>query len=70
VHVFLASFVVGLFMVYLCTPEIRKIYVYPTPDNVNVLLHKDIAGNCFQYHQKEVACPKEDLISHIPVQSG
>jgi hypothetical protein len=51
-------------------PDLRKIYVYPTPDNVDLLQYKDKAGNCFSYREREVSCPTNpNKISKIPVQS-
>jgi hypothetical protein len=43
--------------------------VYPTPENVDTVQYKDAAGNCFEFDQKKVGCPKESgKISQIPVQ--
>jgi len=70
VPIFLVSLVIGLFFVYMTIPDMRNIYVYPTPENVDVLLYKDKADMCFQYREKEVSCPaNESDISRIPVQA-
>lgn len=67
--IFLVSLAIGLFFVYMTIPDMRNIYVYPTPENVDVLQYKDKASQCFRYKEKEVACPeKESEISVIPVQ--
>jgi hypothetical protein len=67
--VFLASFAFGLFAVYMTVSDQRKIYVYPTPENVDILLYKDKSDSCFSFVQEEVKCPKdESKISKIPVQ--
>jgi hypothetical protein len=51
-------------------PDLRKIYVYPTPDNVDLLLYKDKAGNCFSYREHTVSCPTNpNKIAKIPVQA-
>jgi hypothetical protein len=51
-------------------PDTRKIYVYPSPENIDILLYRDKAGQCFKFDQKEVACPtNENEITKIPVQS-
>ena len=47
-------------MVYITMPDNRKIYVYPTPENINVLQYKDKTDTCFAFQQKEVACPKNE----------
>ena len=51
-------------------PDTRKIYVYPNPENIDVLQYKDKTDTCFQFKQNEVACPKNDSeITKTPVQS-
>jgi hypothetical protein len=68
--VFLISFAIGLFFVYVLGPEIKTIYIYPTPENVHKILFKDKADNCFYFNQQEVKCPTDkSLISTIPVQT-
>jgi len=47
-------------MVYITMPDNRKIYVYPTPENINVLQYKDKTDTCFSFQQKEVSCPKNE----------
>ena len=67
--VFLISFAIGIFFVYILGPEIKHIYIYPSPENVDKLLFKDKADNCFYFEEKTVTCPKdESLISSIPIQ--
>lgn len=51
-------------------PDSRKIYVYPTPENVDLLQYKDKAGNCFSYKAVDVGCPKNDSqLAKIPAQA-
>ena len=67
--VFLISFAIGLFFVYILGPEKKKVYIYPSPENVDKILFKDRADNCFFYKSEEVRCPKNpEDISTIPVQ--
>jgi hypothetical protein len=67
--VFLVSFAIGIFFIYILGPEMKKIYIYPSPENVGKVLFKDKADNCFYFDQEEVDCPKNEfLISSIPVQ--
>ena len=66
---FLLSLVVGLFAVYISMPDLRTIYVYPTPENVSILQYKDKTGTCFSFSQEEVTCPTDaNEISKVPVQ--
>ena len=68
--VFLISLAIGLFMVYLYQPPSSIIYVYPTPDNSNVIQYKDKANNCFKFDPIEVMCPNnKDDINTIPMQN-
>jgi len=68
--VFLLSFAVGIFFVYILGPEMKTIYIYPSPENVEKILFKDKADNCFYFNPKEVKCPTNDsLISKIPIQA-
>jgi hypothetical protein len=70
IKIFLISLAIGLFAVYVTMPDMRKIYVYPTPENVDILQYRDKVSNCFHFKQKEVSCPKdESKISKIPAQS-
>ena len=67
--VFLISFAIGLFFIYILGPEMKTIYIYPSPENVNKILFKDKAENCFYFEESEVDCPRDDsLISRIPIQ--
>jgi hypothetical protein len=70
VPVFLISFAVGLFFVYILGPEMKTIFIYPTPENIHRILFKDKAENCFSFQEEIVDCPKdESLISKIPIQT-
>ena len=69
IPIFLISLFIGIFFVYIFGSDKKVIYVYPTPDNINRILYKDKADNCFYFDEKEVECPKdESLISTIPIQ--
>ena len=54
VKIFLASLAFGLFAVYITVPSDKKIYVYPNPENVEVLQYKDKTGTCFSFQQKKL----------------
>ena len=38
---FFIAFCIGIFVVYISTPEPKVIYKYPTPDNVDKNIYKD-----------------------------
>jgi hypothetical protein len=68
--VFLISFAIGLFFTYILGPETKTIYIYPSPENINKILFKDKANNCFAFEEEMVKCPKDaSKISTIPIQA-
>jgi hypothetical protein len=70
VRVFIASLLIGLIAVYIYVPEMRRIYVYPTPENIELLQYKDKTDTCFEYKQTEVGCSTSGIsIFKVPVQT-
>jgi len=70
IPIFFISFAVGLFFVYVLGPDVKTIYIYPSPENVDKVLFKDKADNCFYFQEEIVECPQDSsLISTIPIQS-
>jgi hypothetical protein len=68
--VFMISFAIGLFFIYILGPKTKKIYIYPSPENVDKILFKDKADNCFKFNPVEVECPTdESKITTIPIQA-
>jgi hypothetical protein len=68
--VFIISFAIGLFFIYILGPEMKVVHVYPSPENVDKILFKDKADNCFYFEEQEVECPKDETeISQIPIQA-
>lgn len=70
VPVFIVSFAIGMFFVYIYMPDTRKILVYPTHDNAHLLQYRDKTGTCFSIQEQETNCPKDtSQISKVPAQS-
>ena len=68
--VFLISLILGFIAVYYTMPDTRIIYVYPTPENAELLQYKDKASNCYSLVQTEVKCPTNPSeISKTPMQN-
>lgn len=68
--VFLISFAIGIFFVYILGAEKKIVYIYPSPETVDKVLFKDKSDNCFSFQEEEVECPKENsLLSSIPIQT-
>ena len=64
------SFLVGLAVMHLFMPDDRKIIVYPTHENAEILQYRDKANNCFSIREESVICPKNPgEISQIPVKA-
>jgi len=70
IPVFIISLILGMIAVYYTVPDTRMVYLYPTPENVDMLQYKDKTDTCFAFQQKQVACPKNPQeIAKIPIQS-
>ena len=67
IPVFMISLAIGLFFVYIYQVEKRVIYVYPRPDNIDLIQYKDATGACFKAKQEKVKCSKSAV--NIPAQN-
>ena len=56
IPIFIISLAIGLFFVYVYQADKRVIYVYPKPDNVDLIQYKDQAGTCFNVKQESAKC--------------
>ena len=67
--IFFISFAVGLLFIYLIGPEIKTIYIYPSPQNYLKTQYKDISDQCFKFNPVETKCPINPFsIKSIPIQ--
>jgi len=69
IHVvlFIISFVVGCFFVYISPTEHKTVLVYPTPTNIKKIQYKDSTNECFNFTAKIVSCKGKDA-KEIPIQ--
>lgn len=58
--VFLISFAVGLFFVYITRPTPIPIIQYPTLENAGSIVYKDDADVCYKYKALKVQCPPDN----------
>lgn len=69
IPVFLSSFIIGLFCVYMIGAETKTVYKYPSPTNYKDLLYKDNSDQCFQFKPTPINCPINPLsIKTVPIQ--
>jgi hypothetical protein len=70
IPVFIASFAIGLFFVYVLGPDIKTVYMYPTPSNYLKTQYKDKNSQCFEFKPVETECPVNPFdIKTVPVQA-
>lgn len=67
IPVFIISLAIGIFFVYIYGSDIKPIYIYPTPENKDMIQYKDYAENCFTYEPIEVKCGNNFNV--IPIQN-
>jgi hypothetical protein len=71
IPIFIVSLAIGILFVYLTNPDKRKIFVYPSPDNVNNIQYKDSTGACFEFKETKIKCPENEKdISKVPAQTA
>lgn len=56
---FMVSFLVGLLYAFIAEPDVKSVYIYPTPDNYMKSLFQDHANQCFRMTPSEVPCSLE-----------
>ena len=67
-YVFIISFVISIFIVYLMHPEPTIIYKHPNPENTGKFTYQDDNKTCYKYESTEVKCPSDpNLIIEHPL---
>ena len=58
-----------ILFIYITGPEIKTVYVYPSPQNYLNTQYKDNVNQCFQYKPVETNCPINPFsIKTVPIQ--
>ena len=66
--VFIVSFIIAIFIVYMLHPEPIKVYKFPNPENTGKYTYQDDNQSCYKYEATEVKCPSDpDLILEHPL---
>lgn len=52
--IFIISFGVGLFIMYISTPKPKIIFKTPNMSNVNSQIYQDDKGSCYKYGVQEI----------------
>jgi hypothetical protein len=67
--IFLISFSLGLFFVYILGPDTKTIYMYPNLQNYMNIQYKDSVDQCFEFEPIETTCPINPFsIKTVPIQ--
>lgn len=70
IPVFLSSFILGLFFIYMMGEDRKIIYKYPSPQNYKNILFKDKSDQCFQFKPIKTNCPINPFsIKVVPIQN-
>jgi hypothetical protein len=64
--IFVVSLALGILCSYLWGDDLKIIYVYPTPENVNDIQYRDNSGSCYAYEAKSVKCPTDTSLITEP----
>ena len=67
-YVFILSFCIGIFIVYLSEPTKKIIIQHPRPNDEKTI-YRDDSDNCYKYKTIEVTCPTDkSLILDHPLE--
>jgi len=66
--IFITSFSLGLFLVYVVSNKPDVLYQYPNPNNQDTV-YEDDAHNCYKYKSSQTTCPSDkSKIKKVPLQ--
>lgn len=65
--IFLLSFAIGIFIVYISKPTRKVVIKYPTPHTSMKDQYKDESGNCYTYRAVEAECTGKEQT--LPIQN-
>jgi hypothetical protein len=57
INVFIYSLAFGVLLLYLMGDDVKKVYIYPTPDTYKDIIIKDPIEQCYQYKPTTTHCP-------------
>ena len=57
INVFIYSLAFGVLLLYLMGDDVKKVYIYPTPDTYKDIIIKDPLEQCYQYNPTPTQCP-------------
>jgi len=67
--IFLTSFAIGLFFIYILGPDKKTVFIYPSPQNYTNTLYRDKANQCFMFKPIETTCPfNPNSVKTVPIQ--
>lgn len=64
-RVFIASLAIGLLFVYIVKPNMKTIYVFPNPENIDKIQYVDHTNTCFNFDKQEVSCNDNNSENYI-----
>jgi hypothetical protein len=64
-RVFIVSLAIGLLFVYIVKPNMKTIYVFPNPENIDKIQYVDHANTCFDFTKQEVSCNDNNIENYI-----
>jgi hypothetical protein len=66
--VFIISFAIGLFFVYISSANNKTVVVFPTPENQDKIQYVDNNETCHKYVSEEIQCPGDGTAIDYNVQ--